>query len=145
MFQQPVRRSVLPQTEPVRRAIHPALRPRLVYARDDASGADRRPGEPAKILVVEDDYLVAMQMEQALSDAGFKVAGVVASAEDAIDAAAAWRVALVIMDIRLAGRRDGVEAAIELFSSHGIRSIFATAHIDAETRKRAAPSQPLDW
>jgi len=144
-FQQPVRRSVLPQTNPVRRAIQPAWKPRLLFARDDASGADKRPGKPAKVLVVEDDYLVAIQIEQALSDAGFEVAGVHASAEEAIDAAAAQRVALVVMDIRLAGRRDGVEAAIELFGRHGIRSIFATAHMDAETRNRAAAAQPLDW
>jgi DNA-binding NtrC family response regulator len=140
-FQQPVRRSVLPQTNPVRRAIQPAWKPRLLFTRDDASGT----GKPAKVLVVEDDYLVAIQIEQALSDAGFEVAGVHASAEEAIDAAAAQRVALVVMDIRLAGRRDGVEAAIELFGRHGIRSIFATAHMDAETRNRAAAAQPLDW
>jgi CheY-like chemotaxis protein len=143
--QRPVRRSILPQTEPVRRAIQPAFKPRLVFARDDVSGADKRPGEPVKVLVVEDDYLVSIQMEQALSEAGFEVAGLVASADDAIEAAAVQRVKLVIMDIRLAGRRDGVEAAIELFNRYGIRSIFATAHMDAETRKRAAIAQPLDW
>ena len=142
--QRPARRSMLPH-EPVRSAIPSTFKPHLVFARDDAAGGDKQPGEPVTVLVVEDDYLVAIQSEQALRDAGFEIAGVVASAEEAIDAAAAQRVTLVIMDIRLAGRRDGVEAAVELFSRHGIRSIFATAHIDAETRKRAAPSQPLDW
>ena len=97
------------------------------------------------MLIVEDDYLVAAQMEQALKEAGFDIAGVVVTAEEAIEVAVAERVSLVIMDIRLAGSRDGVEAAIELFSRHGIRSIFATAHGDAETRKRAEMAQPLDW
>jgi hypothetical protein len=129
-LQRPARRAASPP-EPARRAIQPAFKPSFVFARDDATGAGKRPGQPVKILVVEDDYLVAIQMEQTLSDAGFEVAGVVASAEAAIDAAAAQRVALVIMDIRLAGRRDGVDAAIELFGRHGIRSIFATAHMDA--------------
>ena len=49
------------------------------------------------------------------------------------------------MDIRLAGRRDGVEAALKLFRSFGIRSIFASAHADPDTLKRAAPASPIGW
>ena len=135
----------MPESAPVQRAIEHAWRPRLVFARDDAAGAGKGPGAPAKLLVVEDDYLVAAQMEQALTEAGFDIAGVVASAEDAIETAVAERVSLVIMDIRLAGRRDGIDAAVELFKHHGIRSIFATAHADAESRKRAASAEPLGW
>ncbi len=52
---------------------------------------------------------------------------------------------LAVMDIRLADRTDGVEAAIELFSTLGIRSIFVSAHADVETRKRAAPASPVGW
>jgi DNA-binding NarL/FixJ family response regulator len=52
---------------------------------------------------------------------------------------------LAIMDIRLAGRRDGVEAAIEIFTTLGIRSIFSSAHDDAATRKRAIPASPIGW
>jgi two-component system, response regulator PdtaR len=52
---------------------------------------------------------------------------------------------LAIVDVRLAGHRDGVEAAIELFRGHGIRSIFATAHADPETRRRAQAAAPLGW
>jgi hypothetical protein len=47
--------------------------------------------------------------------------------------------------IRLAGVRDGVEAAIELFSSFGVRSIFASAHADTATQKRAAPASAIGW
>src|SRR5579885_3182109 len=104
--------------------IEPAFRPRIVYSRDDARGSARQPREPVKVLVAEDDYLVGMQMEQALTDAGFAVAATVATAEEAIEKAAAEDVALVIMDIRLAGRRDGVDAALELFERHGIRVFF---------------------
>jgi CheY-like chemotaxis protein len=49
------------------------------------------------------------------------------------------------MDIRLSGKRDGIDAAIELFSLHGIRCVFATAHHTAETRQRAEPANPLAW
>lgn len=140
-----VPRSLSQQNEPVRRGVEQRFKPRFVLAQDNAFGSAKTPGEARKILIVEDDYLVAAQMEQALKEAGFDIAGVVATAEGAIELAVAERVGLVIMDIRLAGQRDGIEAAIELFGRHGIRSIFATAHGDGETRKRAEAAQPLDW
>ncbi len=59
--------------------------------------------------------------------------------------AASIRPALVLMDIRLAGRMDGVDAALALFRAYGIRCIFATAHNDPEVRRRAAPAEPLGW
>jgi two-component system, response regulator PdtaR len=101
--------------------------------------------EGAPILVVEDDFLIASQAEVALQDAGFTLIGVAASAEEAIRLATVHHPALVIMDIRLAGQRDGVDAAIELFAEHGIRSIFATAHTDQSVIQRAAPANPIAW
>lgn len=99
----------------------------------------------ARILIVEDDFLVATQAEIALSAAGFAVVGVAASAEEAIQLATMQRPALAVMDIRLAGPRDGIEAAHELFRSMAIRCLFATAHYDADTRRRAEPARPLGW
>jgi FixJ family two-component response regulator len=55
------------------------------------------------------------------------------------------RPALAVMDVRLHGARDGVDAALDLFREHGIRSIFATAHGDQETSRRARPASPLAW
>ena len=109
--------------------------------------ADRKKAtsERTRIVIAEDDYLVATQMEDALMQAGFQPAAVVASAEEAVKAAVDNRVALVVMDIRLAGKRDGVDAAIELFQKHGMRCIFATAHVDAAVRQRAEAAQPLGW
>jgi len=124
-------------------ALHTWLRQH--FARDDSRGPDRQPASLSPILVVEDDFLVAMQVEATLSDAGFTLAGTAASAEEAIALAVSQRPGLVLMDIRLAGKRDGVDAALELFRDHGIRCIFATAHHDADVRKRAAPARPLGW
>ncbi len=98
-----------------------------------------------KVLIVEDEHLVAMDIEAALRDAGFAVIGVAASADEAIALARADRPDLVIMDIRLAGLRDGVDAALELFRDSGVRCIFATAHSDAATRRRAEAALPLGW
>jgi DNA-binding NarL/FixJ family response regulator len=94
---------------------------------------------------VEDDFLVASDMEGALTEAGIEVAGVAGSAEEALLLAQAEQPTLAIMDIRLAGKRDGIDAALELFSAHGIRCIFASAHYDKATRTRAEPAYPFAW
>lgn len=120
-------------------------------ASPDSPAAVSSPGEPwsignpSSVLIVEDDFLIAMQMEAALSDAGVVLAGMARSAEEALDLAASQRPALAVMDIRLAGERDGVDAALDLFRKHAIRCIFATAHRDPEVRQRAGPALPLGW
>lgn len=98
-----------------------------------------------RVLVAEDDYLVALELEAGLKDAGFEVVGIAASADDAVKLAETGRPVLAIMDIRLAGGRDGIDAALELFRRNGIRSIFATAHLDPRTRARAEAAAPLGW
>jgi DNA-binding NarL/FixJ family response regulator len=98
-----------------------------------------------RVLVVEDDFFVSMEIETALTDAGFEVVGPANTAEDAEQYAAEQKPDLAIMDIRLLSRRDGVDAALAIFNATGIRSIFATAHEDPHTRERAAPAKPLAW
>src|SRR3954452_7257575 len=90
----------------------------------------KKTAKQARILVVEDDYFVAMELEHHLQQAGFDVVGVASTAEEAIRIGAAERPTLAIMDVRLVGRRDGIDAAIELSSKFGVPSIFATAHGD---------------
>jgi DNA-binding NarL/FixJ family response regulator len=113
----------------------------------DAPGFEARPdaGAGPRILLVEDDFLVGMEMETGLEEAGYEVAGIAATAEEAVALAAERRPALVVMDIRLAGARDGVDAALEIFGTLGIRSLFASAHGDPQVRARAEPAQPLGW
>ena len=119
------------------------LREHALYApADGKAGAAIR---PAGILVVEDDYFVALQLEHDLQEAGFVVVGIARSADEALSIATAEKPELVIMDIRLAGRRDGVDAAIELLAHFGVRSIFATAHGDQETKRCAERANPLGW
>lgn len=97
------------------------------------------------ILLVEDDFLVGMEMETGLEEAGYEMAGVAATAEEAVALAARRRPALVVMDIRLAGDRDGVDAALEIYRTLGIRSLFASANGDSQIQARAAPARPLGW
>jgi DNA-binding NarL/FixJ family response regulator len=98
-----------------------------------------------RVLIVEDEFLVASEIEEALIAGGLHVVGVAATADEAIGLAKIHRPCLAIMDIRLAGKRDGIDAALQLFREHGLRCIFATAHVDEEARRRAAPAMPLAW
>jgi two-component system, response regulator PdtaR len=106
----------------------------------------RRAGERARrILIVEDNQFVARQCESVLVDAGYEVVAVVTSADDAIRVALERQPQLILMDIYLPGKRDGVDAAIEIFERFGIRSIFASAPADAADRARAESARPLAW
>jgi CheY-like chemotaxis protein len=100
---------------------------------------------PQRILVAEDDLFVGVQYEDALSEAGFEILDIATTAKEAIEIAQDQQPVLVIMDIRLAGSPDGVEAALEIYRRFGIRCIFATAFSDPEVRARAAPGRPLAW
>ncbi|MGQ0485318.1 MAG: response regulator [Hyphomicrobiales bacterium] len=97
------------------------------------------------MLLVEDEFLIAFDIEMALRDAGFDVVGVARTADQAVALARALRPALMVMDIRLDGKRDGIDAALDIYRDSGIRSIFATAHCDAATLARADAAHPLGW
>lgn len=101
-------------------------------------------GQP-RILVVEDDYFVALELEQVLREAGYAVVGIAVTAEEALTLARRHRPQLAVMDIRLAGRRDGIAAACALRAELGVPSVFASAHGDPETRRRAERARPLGW
>jgi two-component system, response regulator PdtaR len=98
-----------------------------------------------RVLLVEDDYFVSLEIEHQLILAGFDVVGVATTAEEAVGIARGRHPELVIMDVRLSGPRNGIDAAIELMDEYGIHSIFATAHDDIGTRSRAARAEPLGW
>ena len=108
-------------------------------------GAGEQVDKQVGVLIVEDDFLIAMQTESALADAGFAIIGVATTADEALALAREQKPAVVIMDIRLVGRRDGIDAAGDLFRELGVRCVFATAHDDQRTRARAEPFAPLGW
>src|SRR5262249_1321864 len=114
--------------------------------RDPHLGQGRN--ERVSILIVGDDFLAAMEIEAVLKETGFQTAGVAGRAEGAVRALGLGKSAtptIVIMDVRLAGNSDGIDAALDIFHATGIRSIFATAHYDADTRSRAQAATPLGW
>jgi DNA-binding NarL/FixJ family response regulator len=138
--------NALTDPQPAREsAAAPLNWPQQLLAREDSAGSDKRIELSRRILVVEDDFLVANEIEVALSDAGFDIAGVAASANEAVELAESQRPALVVMDVRLAGEHDGIHAAVEIFRKLGTRCIFATAHCDQYLLERAKLATPLGW
>jgi CheY-like chemotaxis protein len=102
--------------------------------------------QPARrVLVVEDEFFLAVQIEEWLLDNGLEVVDVVHTADEAIAVAETERPDLVIMDIRLASETDGITAALEILDRTGIRCIFATAFADAATRDRGEKARPYGW
>ena len=99
-----------------------AVRPQPSLSRNPAPFRARRKRGTAsasrataeRVLLIEDDFLVVNQIEAALIDASFEIAGVGSSADEAIELASSLRPTLCVMDIRLGGGRDGIEAAIEI-------------------------------
>jgi CheY-like chemotaxis protein len=107
---------------------------------DGFSLAQRR-----RVLVVEDEALVALSVCDALSDIGLEVVAVVARAEDAIAKAYSMRPHLVMMDVRLQGARDGIWACSLILAAHDLPVIFMTACQDNASlvRLRAVPSAAI--
>jgi DNA-binding NarL/FixJ family response regulator len=100
---------------------------------------------PPKVLIVEDQYFVAIDCESHLQAAGMECVGLATTAASAFELAERERPDLIIMDIWLASRVDGIEAAIVIYERLGIRCIFASAHADDLMHKEAERARPLAW
>ena len=98
-----------------------------------------------RVLIVEDEFFISLHTKQLLQVLGHVVVGIAVSADQAIHFAEQERPDVVLMDIRLNGLRDGIEAAAEIRRRLGIGSIFVTANTDSQTRQRALASQPLGF
>lgn len=101
------------------------------------SVAEIAPSKP-RLVVVEDDRVVALDLTGTLEDLGYHVAGTATRGEDAIDLSRNLRPDLMLMDVRLAGKIDGIEAAQSIRHTSDVPIIYLTAHSDHDTLQRAA-------
>ena len=90
-----------------------------------------------KILIVEDEGIVALDIKNTLNRLGYHVTAVASTGWDAIQQAKRTKPDLVLMDIRLHGEMDGIEAAAYIHQELAIPVIFLTAQADGPTRQRA--------
>ena len=90
-----------------------------------------------KIEIVEDEAMTAMLLARNLRLVGYSTCGPVSTGEAAIQLAGEERPDVVLMDIRLAGAMDGIQAAADIKQRWGIPVIFMTGYSDADTMERA--------
>lgn len=98
-----------------------------------------------KVLVVEDESIVAQDIQQSLERLGYCVPAITASGEEAVEEAVKIRPDLALMDIRLQGAMDGVEAARQLSTILSIPVIYLTAYGDESTLERAKVTEPFGY
>lgn len=98
-----------------------------------------------RVLVVEDDWLIAAQIESYLAAAGFDVTGIAPDSSEAMRLARTAPPDMALMDIRLLGDLDGIAIAKELWRTMGLRCLFVSANIEADAKTRAAEARPLGW
>lgn len=101
------------------------------------------PVKSYKVLLVEDEGLIARDIAQRLETLGHQVTAIVSTGEEAVEAAAGAEIAL--MDIRLDGPMDGIEAARIIRGRYRIPVVFLTAHADRATLERAKQAEPFGY
>ena len=100
---------------------------------------------PARILVVEDDRIVSRDIQQQLRRIGYDILGAATTGEASVDLATRDRPDLVLMDIRLEGEMDGIDAARQIRDVLRAPVIFLTAYADDETVQRAGLAEPFGY
>lgn len=99
----------------------------------------------AKILVVEDENIVALEIKKRLQKLGYIVPSVASTGEDAISKVEGILPDLVLMDIMLKGEIDGIDAAGEIRKRFNIPVVYLTAYSDEETLQRAKLTEPYGY
>jgi PAS domain S-box-containing protein len=97
------------------------------------------------VLIVEDESVVALDLKLQLKKLGYEVSGLADSGDQAIEIAGQQHPDIVLMDVRLRGDMDGIQAAALIRRDHDIPIIFLTSHSDDETVHRAAQTAPYGY
>jgi len=101
--------------------------------------------ERTQVLVVEDEAVVAMDIQSKLEDLGYSVIALIRSGEEAVRTACEMCPDLILMDINLQGGMDGISAAAHIQECIPIPVVYMTAHGDKATLERAKITEPLGY
>lgn len=95
-----------------------------------------------RVLIVDDEFIITETLRVYVEDLGLEVCGAAATAEAAVELARRHRPYLVLMDMRLQGERDGVDAAREIHAELGAKIIFITGSREPATLTRIENGHP---
>ena len=98
-----------------------------------------------KILIVEDQKIIAKDIENKLLELDYIVPAIISSGEEVIEAIKKTKPDLILMDIKLEGLMDGIEAAVEVRKKFDIPVVFVTSYSNNSTLKRAKEAEPYGY
>ena len=98
-----------------------------------------------RVLIVEDDAIIALHIAMLVAELGHEVCATAATAAGAIALAALHNPDVVLMDIRLAQGSSGIDAAREIHAQQALRCIFLSGNLDEPTRTALLPYEPIDF
>jgi PAS domain S-box-containing protein len=101
--------------------------------------------EKVKILIVEDEAIIAMEIENQLQSLGYEITSIVDTGEKAIKKAEEDKPDIILMDIRIKGEMDGIDTAHAIRSQFGIPVIFSTAYLDEDRIERTKITMPFGY
>jgi chemotaxis response regulator CheB len=108
----------------------------------EALGRERR---KPRVLIVEDEAVVALNLEERLGDLGYEVVGAMSSGEEAVRIAAEVCPDIVLMDVHLSGTMTGTEAGRVLWERHALPIVYLTAYSDEGTLAETKASMPYGF
>ncbi|AWI25644.1 LytR/AlgR family response regulator transcription factor [Flavobacterium pallidum] len=98
-----------------------------------------------RILIVEDELIISQDMCNMLSNMGYHVIGDAMDYDEAVDLLNKETPDLILLDVNLNGRRDGIDLAIEINNTYKVPFIFTTSYSDAKTLERAKKTNPVNY
>ncbi|BCL38373.1 response regulator [Nostoc sp. MS1] len=101
--------------------------------------------QTVRVLIVEDEYILAINLQESLESLGYTVVDIADSAELAIEKSTELLPNLILMDIRLRGDKDGIQAAEQIWHNLQIPIIYVTGHSDQSTVERATLTFPFGY
>ncbi|TDW96166.1 response regulator [Dinghuibacter silviterrae] len=98
--------------------------------------------EPTRVMIIEDEALVAMDLAKGLEKDGYQVTGIADNAREAVELFRAGAVDILLVDVNIIGDKDGIDTATELLKHRSVPLIYLTAFTDPRTLERAKATQP---
>ncbi|MEQ8354474.1 MAG: response regulator [Kiloniellaceae bacterium] len=97
-----------------------------------------------KVLIVEDEVLIGELFKIFVEQLGYAACGIVGTADEAVSLARQEEPAVILMDVRLNGKRDGIDAAVEIHKFLPVPIIYITASREPETAERIERGHPAE-
>lgn len=117
----------------------------LLRERWQAMGPGTSESEPLRVLIVEDDPILSLDLSEMLAEMNYTVCGVAPSGEAALRLAALHRPSLALVDVGIVGGMDGIDLAVALRRDFATPSIIVTGSLCSDLAERAGPARPAGF